>query len=260
MSTPNNFELCPSTRRKSCAACIRGKRRCNRDYPKCSRCAKLRLDCDYSLVQQPEGEPSVRAGSVSNPGIAAIDDLFDFDPTSIQWTGSLVDLEDLPDAVLNLPEAQAKDLFPSLPNGMNAYKDAPSRPLLIERSYRVPIERASIENLPSLIELRLQYGLNIVKSAPEMIVERGETPWIHAKLYASDTPRVIQDAVSACALYLARNNTNESIVWNNIYTRLEDFMSSSPPSDVRDQLARVHALLLYLIMLAHDGGVSCFSC
>ncbi|KAL4951251.1 hypothetical protein BDW69DRAFT_186551 [Aspergillus filifer] len=37
----------PITLRRACQACSRGKRRCDQRLPRCSRCQKLRLDCEY---------------------------------------------------------------------------------------------------------------------------------------------------------------------------------------------------------------------
>ncbi|KAL4924587.1 Zn(II)2Cys6 transcription factor domain-containing protein [Aspergillus undulatus] len=38
----------PITLRRACQACHRGKRRCDQRWPRCSRCRKLRLDCEYA--------------------------------------------------------------------------------------------------------------------------------------------------------------------------------------------------------------------
>ncbi|KUJ15018.1 uncharacterized protein LY89DRAFT_128046 [Mollisia scopiformis] len=39
------------TRRKACEQCVRGKRRCDLLVPRCSRCAKRRVDCEYAGVK-----------------------------------------------------------------------------------------------------------------------------------------------------------------------------------------------------------------
>ncbi|VUC22422.1 unnamed protein product [Clonostachys rosea] len=39
-----------ASRQKSCNACVRGKRRCDKSYPKCTRCAAKGLDCVYHKV------------------------------------------------------------------------------------------------------------------------------------------------------------------------------------------------------------------
>ncbi|KAH8174034.1 fungal zn(2)-Cys(6) binuclear cluster domain-containing protein [Sarocladium implicatum] len=39
-----------ATRQKSCNACVRGKRRCDKKAPKCTRCSSKGLDCVYARV------------------------------------------------------------------------------------------------------------------------------------------------------------------------------------------------------------------
>lgn len=53
-STPNTYHQLPLgdpskpvTLRRSCQTCIKGKRRCDQRWPKCSRCLGLGRDCEY---------------------------------------------------------------------------------------------------------------------------------------------------------------------------------------------------------------------
>ena len=48
-----------ATRQKSCNACVRGKRRCDKRTPRCSRCAAKNLDCIYQKMP-----PSAAADAV----------------------------------------------------------------------------------------------------------------------------------------------------------------------------------------------------
>ncbi|KAL4962421.1 Zn(II)2Cys6 transcription factor domain-containing protein [Aspergillus stella-maris] len=45
--SPSTSKSGPITLRRACQACSRGKRRCDQRLPRCSRCQKLRLDCEY---------------------------------------------------------------------------------------------------------------------------------------------------------------------------------------------------------------------
>ncbi|KAL4913078.1 hypothetical protein BDW62DRAFT_220883 [Aspergillus aurantiobrunneus] len=40
----------PITLRRACQTCARGKRRCDRRWPRCSRCQRLRINCEYINV------------------------------------------------------------------------------------------------------------------------------------------------------------------------------------------------------------------
>ncbi|KAL1892436.1 hypothetical protein Cpir12675_004550 [Ceratocystis pirilliformis] len=61
-----------------------------------------------------------------------------------------------------------------------------------------------------------------------------ETLWRHSQLYADSMPRIMQDAMSSCALYMAKNETNSII----------------------EVLAKGQALLLYTIIFASDSDLS----
>ncbi|KAK1755582.1 hypothetical protein QBC47DRAFT_445759 [Echria macrotheca] len=67
----------PPPRRKSCAACIKSKRRCSLDSPACQRCVHRRIDCEY-----PDAVPRRRplrmgmggssSSGASTPDVAAV--------------------------------------------------------------------------------------------------------------------------------------------------------------------------------------------
>ncbi|KAL4940483.1 hypothetical protein BDV06DRAFT_19608 [Aspergillus oleicola] len=55
----------PITLRRACQACSRGKRRCDQRLPRCSRCQKLRLDCEYvNLPLSTDLAPGPRASAI----------------------------------------------------------------------------------------------------------------------------------------------------------------------------------------------------
>ncbi|KAL4794884.1 hypothetical protein BDV19DRAFT_399186 [Aspergillus venezuelensis] len=67
----------PITLRRACQTCSRGKRRCDQRLPRCSRCQKLRLDCEYvnlplstDLGQRPGSRPAATTIRRATPYIA----------------------------------------------------------------------------------------------------------------------------------------------------------------------------------------------
>lgn len=64
------------------------------------------------------------------------------------------------------------------------------------------------------------------------------------------------DAISSCALYLAKNPVNAPVVFTLIDARANDLLSSPAPTTLRDALAHTHALHLYQIMCLFDGDIS----
>ncbi|OGM40504.1 hypothetical protein ABOM_010640 [Aspergillus bombycis] len=51
------------TLRRSCQACVRGKRRCDQRWPRCSRCQARRIDCEYINIPLPAGPDASNATS-----------------------------------------------------------------------------------------------------------------------------------------------------------------------------------------------------
>lgn len=58
-----------ASRQKSCNACVRGKRRCDKTYPKCTRCSAKGLDCVYQKLPPtpPKQQQQQQQQSTSSP-------------------------------------------------------------------------------------------------------------------------------------------------------------------------------------------------
>ncbi|KAF2007057.1 hypothetical protein P154DRAFT_421339 [Amniculicola lignicola CBS 123094] len=95
---------------------------------------------------------------------------------------------------------------------------------------------------------RLNYAIEQVKLAPTMMAKQNHTVWSHPFLYAEHMPRCVQDAQSACALYLLRNDTNVVFLARYINDHVQDIMGSPIPSSTFELLAQIHALMLYQII------------
>lgn len=106
---------------------------------------------------------------------------------------------------------------------------------------------------------RVEWSIGQLKLIPRMMVEQNGTPWQHPMLYDDYMPRPLQDAYAACALYNARNGTNDERVAKYIRERIREMMISSMPHRPTEVLARAHALLLYQIMLVFGGDMRLYS-
>lgn len=97
-----------------------------------------------------------------------------------------------------------------------------------------------------------------LKKYPEMFHKSGQTPFIHWNLYSEHTPQVIQDVLSACALYSGKNVHNERLVYRDITRKAWD-LASRPMLLGRENrgelLASTQALLLYQIIRLFDGDI-----
>ncbi|ROV89644.1 hypothetical protein VSDG_08072 [Cytospora chrysosperma] len=125
---------------------------------------------------------------------------------------------------------------------------------------RAPLElsaprRLNVAALTNEIESKLLYAIDKIKAAPRtMLLETG-TPWCHPLLYREQMPRVMQDAISSCALYIAKNTVNSSVVMACIDARVNDLLDSTLPESPLDALARTQALLLYQSIRFFDGDI-----
>jgi hypothetical protein len=128
-----------------------------------------------------------------------------------------------------------------------------SRPL---HNTAKPFSRAHIA---PFARTRVEWSIEQLKLAPRMMVELNGTPWQHAMLYDDHMPRPLQDAYAACALYNARNGTNNEPVARYIRERVREMVASPIPQQPTELLARVHALMLYQIMLVFGGDIRLYS-
>lgn len=83
--------LQPPTLRRSCLACVKGKRRCDKRWPKCSRCQKRQVDCEYAnvpLTRQPSISGIARARNFPDPRIypsLSLEIVKGYDPNVIRF-------------------------------------------------------------------------------------------------------------------------------------------------------------------------------
>ncbi|KAI1303820.1 hypothetical protein F5Y03DRAFT_359184 [Xylaria venustula] len=318
----------PPPRRKSCAACIKAKRRCDLRQPSCLRCSQRRIDCSYpvpphdrrrgndngstssSMTSSSSSSPSGTSPNVQQnqhqqvqPQEFMMRDLSFAEPSatsgsSLSWDSGFdfnIDLcssyhdacpsypnlsfddppgfqglEFLDDDVMVMGHQQQQHNPVPVEFPMPPTPDGPTLdvglveepmplvprppPMLIPGVSRIQVLRAAAE----LKEKRLRYTIDAFKRAPEEMVLECGTAWSHPALYRDSMPRCLEDALTACALHRAKNQTNTPMIQRVIqerYTRLLQTPSpspSSPQANPREMLARTHAILLYQIMLFFD--------
>ncbi|KAJ6786275.1 hypothetical protein PWT90_00815 [Aphanocladium album] len=111
----------------------------------------------------------------------------------------------------------------------------------------------------SMIQARLEFAVEVIRTAPRTMVEQLSTPWSHPLLYRTDgdaMPRSIQDALGACALYNTKTTINTPVVFSLIDSHATGLVGSPPPATLRLALAHTHALILYQVMRLFDGDIS----
>ncbi|KAK5626088.1 hypothetical protein RRF57_001803 [Xylaria bambusicola] len=244
----------PPPRRKSCAACIKAKRRCDLHQPSCLRCTQRRIDCSYPT---PAGNhPKRRGGAIPSPSQSetspiaqAQDELIMKDvaltETSTSWESSFDFSMDLSPAYTNNPSCAP---FPNISFDEPVFHGLEFLDDVVDTHNPMDLLRVASE----LKEKRLRYIIDAYKSAPEEMVLTGGTPWSHPALYKDSMPLCLEDAVAASGLYRAKNSANGPMIQRIVELRYRRLLAAPIPTSVPEQLARTHALILYQIMLFFD--------
>ncbi|TGJ85032.1 hypothetical protein E0Z10_g3760 [Xylaria hypoxylon] len=284
----------PPPRRKSCAACIKAKRRCDLRQPSCLRCSQRKIDCSYlthpespsnkrdgddTLGSPPQtgSSPNVQPPELMKDPLAEIsswDTNFDFNmdlDLSSSYNSSCLPF---PTISLDEPAFPGLDFLNegmSMDNALNSIPPTPFPTLemvledpmpLVPRSPKSQTPQiASLSRIQllraasELTEKRLRYSIDVFKAAPEGMVLEGGTAWSHPTLYRDSMPTFFEDALAACALHRAKNTTNTPMIQRVIELRYHRLLAAPiPTGNASDILARAHAILLYQIMLFFDDS------
>ncbi|TPX06804.1 uncharacterized protein E0L32_002300 [Thyridium curvatum] len=269
----------PPPRRKSCAACIKAKRRCDNGQPACLRCSRRRITCQYpsnstggtgmaTAPATPGAEITALVPSAQVPSSDAVAE--NHMPTWTQPQDSrpsyaTAPLQDMADTD-NLSNAEILwDFLPPTTVTLGGHSASASLTPAAQQPTPAPpafsvLSNSStlrtVEIVAKIIDTRLLYGLEAIKAAPRQMVLEMQTPWAHASLYREGMPRCMLDAVGCCALYMAKTEANAAVVFSAIDARVRDIAGEPEPAAPAEKLARAQALLLYYIIRAFDGDIS----
>jgi hypothetical protein len=131
--------------------------------------------------------------------------------------------------------------------------------MALERAYTRVDKPFSVGHIAPFARSRVSWSIEQLKLAPKMMIEQNGTPWQHPRLYEEYMPRSLQDAYAACALYAARNSTNNEMITKFIRKHVDELVSSPLPQQPSELLARAHAFMLYQTMLVFGGEVTLYS-
>lgn len=102
---------------------------------------------------------------------------------------------------------------------------------------------------------RVAYLIKSLRSYPSLLLSTTRTPFIHPFLFAPTIPSSLQDAIAACSLYLSKNETNETVVWEIISSMVAKLLQARTGSSVAEHLAAAQALVMFQIIRLFDGDV-----
>lgn len=94
-------------------------------------------------------------------------------------------------------------------------------------------------------------------------VMSGSNPFIHSHLYRTRFPSCVQVAYTTLSAYINRTETNSEIILRIIESQANELVGNTDisvndvlePLDPLEQLARVHALMVYQIICLFDGDI-----
>jgi hypothetical protein len=249
-----------STRRKSCTACVKAKRRCDLGFPFCKRCVIKGLDCRYPnaakatvrnaevIIRQstPDITPSECTSSFNDYDVSTtqIDEIHaNIDPLFLQSTTPT-------DSCGSSPEIWQNDWS-------NNWKPEVSTPRV--RTTAAPrICRTLLPEtvLPVLLnELQVLFITDGLRTFVANMAYSGTTHFLHQNLYQDYQPQAYQDAVAISALYMARNARNQAILKNSINAKISALITNSSNWTLTEHLAAVQSLIIYQIIRLFDPSL-----
>ncbi|TFB01180.1 Transcription factor gsfR2 [Trichoderma ghanense] len=247
-----------STRKKSCSACVAGKRRCDLDLPSCGRCRKSRKDCVYpwmmavggseqglgmasppmsvgaDLTQDMSGvwQAGVNTSSGSSSGSShggpsAVSAYLSPGPLSTTLPPPLVPclLSQLDEYVLQDQDQAFLSLGPG-PGPM----DSPLLGRLPAAEYAASPEFIyfDLANTPvttgSVFQARAEWAAGRFAMQPQILAMTGQNCFVHHTQVASS--EVLQEALAASALHCMRNTANASLIRGEIAKRVARLIGS----------------------------------
>ncbi|KAK3352690.1 hypothetical protein B0T25DRAFT_500981 [Lasiosphaeria hispida] len=250
----------PPPRRKSCAACIKAKRRCTLESPSCLRCSQRALECIYppGTSSRSRTRAPLRAAAPQPVSVPALDPHSTFITSA--WPGGAASTVPLAEFHHAAPGLDGSPLAPiEYGNTISSMAELDLRASVSGDTHSStslsPPVTSSDDRLSFAIRTRLQYAIDKMSSSVRQMVLECQTPWCHPSVYNHSMPQAMQDTLSSCALHMAKNPVNAHIINHTISQRAEELIASPMPANPLDILARAHAVLLYQIIRLFDTDV-----
>lgn len=251
---------------KACENCAKAKRKCGKEVPGCHRCTSRGLPCVYPPAR-PTSFVRLQDDQTTPP---AVFDIWDSNVLFTPVSNFDVPLSDCPahtDLQLLLSNLQPPARTPTPPRkhldcewflSPESWKGPESHPFAAAGP-----DHDGINNKPSLPHpiSSLKHFLNKLHRRSQDWVTRGSNDFIHKELYTFRSPRCIQDAQTAFALYLAKSDDTEDAVFRTLHARATQLLQDEEKHkmrgshDVFGHLARCQALLIYQVIGLLDGDI-----
>ncbi|KAF2739639.1 hypothetical protein EJ04DRAFT_508518 [Polyplosphaeria fusca] len=231
----------PPSRQKSCRECVRGKRKCTQELPRCKRCAKKNIPCGY-----PNNRGTVADVPIPELDFQWLDDLMQ-NPEMLPWSGGLQpQISAVATGPMVTSSAPISTAVTSWSSSEAPQNNEPDYLAEAVRPIRTSLARAETEA-----------AVQRFRSWPDKWLKEGKAPFIHAHLYSTTMPKPLQDAYAACAIYSTKTRENEHIAFTVIESQANELLrapnhSSWTPLDL---LSACQALLIFQLIRLFDGDI-----
>jgi Fungal Zn(2)-Cys(6) binuclear cluster domain len=231
----------PPPRRKACDACVRAKRRCDLGNP-CKRCTERNTLCLYPPPPSTTTTSNTPQDTDSIPSLPILPPSFPDSPQHNPFP--------------NVIPAEPTDwIFPYMPEMSEVQVTNGNGFSTPSMSLEMIEILQQLEPRDILDRERVIFGTRQLRRYPEMLVNKGCTPFLHRHLYHDSLPSVISDLFGVCALYCSKKSSNyESIMWRIIEANINRLFEQQERG-LPFLLAKVQALVLYQVIRLFDGDI-----
>jgi hypothetical protein len=239
---------------RSCKACSKAKRKCDKRLPACRRCTAKRQCCIYPPskptcfvpLHTPAAAPSppepvslhISAGALS-------------EPQALEWGAFTNDLDLSAFLTPIVPNMQLSITESALGGLYGAWFLSPETWVVVHTSIPLP---------PNFEMIDLKGFLRLIEEWLETWTITGSNLFIHAKLYRDQFPACVQVAYTTLSTYTNKKADNTDTILRIVNERAQELVTTikSTPIhllDIFELLAHVHALFVYQVIGLLDGDI-----
>lgn len=284
-----------ASRQKSCNACVRGKRKCDKKIPRCTRCAAKGLDCVYQRLPPGASFHDEDIGAAASSSSNLSNEVPDFDmgfdinssnnigassasastvtttttPESLGTTVSSIQLDSpldfsIIDHLMANDSTAGSELW-NLGDYGGSKMDIPPVPapaplVLRDMSLLDQAQHCMADFNPLDVHdkrTRIGFVVDAVKHLYQDFARTRTLPFIHPRLYGSSLPRTMLSAFSVASAYAARTPENKAWVYKLVADVAKDIhLEGERASTPLEKLARVQALVVLDSIRMFDGDIT----
>ncbi|KAF9772991.1 hypothetical protein IL306_009253 [Fusarium sp. DS 682] len=282
------MERSAASRQKSCNACVRGKRKCDKKTPRCTRCVAKGLDCVYQRLPPGAGfhDDDLCTGLGGTDSLNEVPDFdmgFDINnlgpdssasasnttPDSLgRVTTSSIELDSpldfsIIDHLMANDTSAGSELWNMGDYGNNklGIPPVPTGPVVLRDISMLDQIDACMTDFDPLDvydpRTRVGYIVEFMTNFYREFARTRRLPFIHPRLYGSNLPKTMLAAFSAASAYSARTPENRSWVYKLITDMAREIhREGERASTSAEKLARVQALVILDSIRMFDGDVT----